>query len=257
MKYAFVTPYYREERALIERCIASVRAQTPQADHILVADGHPQDWIDAQPVRHIRLDRCHADYGNTPRTLGALLAAAEDYAGIAFLDADNWLEPDHLASCLLAAGSTPDCDYVIAQRHLRRPDGTPLPLPDEPVVDHVDTNCLFMLPGSYHIIPHFGLMPHGLAAVGDRIFYAALRGARMRPAVVPHKTVNYLALFASMYARAGETPPPEAKRLDPGRILADWLQQQTPRTLELAGRRAGIRFAAHPVQQPAAPGQRR
>jgi hypothetical protein len=41
--YVFVTPYYKETRTCLERCIASVKQQTMRADHILVADGFPQD----------------------------------------------------------------------------------------------------------------------------------------------------------------------------------------------------------------------
>jgi hypothetical protein len=44
-RYAIVTPYYKEDRALIERCIDCVRAQSIPTEHILVADGHPQSWI--------------------------------------------------------------------------------------------------------------------------------------------------------------------------------------------------------------------
>ena len=89
MKYAIVTPYFKETPSLLKRCIRSVRDQTLNADHIMVADGHPQDWIDNERVRHIRLDRSHNDYGNTPRGIGAILAIAEQYSGIGLLDADN------------------------------------------------------------------------------------------------------------------------------------------------------------------------
>ena len=110
-RYCVVTPYYKEERALLERCFGSVRRQVPNVDHIVVADGHPQDWIDALPVRHIKLDRAHGDYGNAARGLGALMAIAEGYDGIAFLDADNWYDDDHLASCLAAAESGQDISH--------------------------------------------------------------------------------------------------------------------------------------------------
>jgi len=44
-----ITPYYKEDPALLRRCMDSVRAQTVPAEHFLVADGHPQDWIDSEP----------------------------------------------------------------------------------------------------------------------------------------------------------------------------------------------------------------
>jgi glycosyltransferase involved in cell wall biosynthesis len=123
-RYAIVTPYYKEEKWLLERCIRSVHAQTVKVEHFMIADGHPQDWLDREPMRHLRLDREHRDFGNTPRTIGALLAVSEGYDGIGFLDADNWFENDHVAGCIAAAARSETCDYVIARRNLCRPDGS-------------------------------------------------------------------------------------------------------------------------------------
>ena len=73
---------------MLKRCMDSVRRQTTKVDHMLVADGFPQDWISTEPVRHLILDRPHADYGDVARGVGALTAVAEKYDGIAFLDAE-------------------------------------------------------------------------------------------------------------------------------------------------------------------------
>src|SRR5574337_2079445 len=105
LKVAVVTPYFKEPAATLARCIDSVRKQHADREigeiaHILVADGHPQHWIDDLSVRHLKLDRAHGDFGNTPRSIGAQLAASEGYDAIAFLDADNWLDPDHVAACV-------------------------------------------------------------------------------------------------------------------------------------------------------------
>ena len=81
-----VTPYCGKGRATIERCIASVAAQTVAVDHILVADGHPQDWVAAVAATHLVLDRGHGDCGNAARGLGGLLAAARSPVAVA-----NWV----------------------------------------------------------------------------------------------------------------------------------------------------------------------
>jgi hypothetical protein len=60
-RYCVVTPYFKEDRAMLQRCMDSVRRQTTKVDHMLVADGFPQDWISTEPVRHLILDRPHAD----------------------------------------------------------------------------------------------------------------------------------------------------------------------------------------------------
>lgn len=202
MKPIVITAYYQEDRATLERCIESVRAQISPADHLLVADGHPQDWIDTMPVRHVRLDRAHRDYGNTPRVVGALMAVSEGYDGIGFLDADNWLEPEHIATCRDIAAGCPEADYLVARWILRRPDGTALPLPDNLFPDHVDTNCFFFRPGSFHFISHFSVMPQELSIVGDKVFNMAARAAGLVAAKLPHSTVNYSCLWPSLYRLA-------------------------------------------------------
>jgi len=246
-RYAIVTPYYREDRSLLERCIASVRKQSIAADHILVADGFPQAWLDEAGVRHFKLDRHHGDFGNTPRGVGALIAIGEEYDAIGLLDADNWLEPDHIALCLAAARVTPaPCDYVVARRTFRRPDETIMPIPEEP--GHVDTNCFFFLRGSFGVIPHWTTMPKNLSSFCDRYFYYMLCRHPFTAATVSKPTVNYHCLWGWMYRALGETPPPDAKpSLDvdkPGR----WLRSLNRRELEVASRLVGVPAIPIPAQ---------
>jgi glycosyltransferase involved in cell wall biosynthesis len=239
-RYIVVTPYHREERRLLERCIGSVRAQTVPAEHLLVADGCPQDWIDSAGVRHLRLDTAHADYGNTPRGVGALLAAAEGYGAIALLDADNWFDPRHIELCL-AAGAVADCDVVFARRNLMRPDETRMDFPDEPV--HVDTSCYFFLPGSYHMLHFWALMPREISQFGDRVFYSALRAHRLVTVAVDVPTVNYQVISEGYYRALGETPPSGAKPdLDP-RTAFEWLASLDDRQHVIASRHAGVSLA--------------
>jgi Glycosyl transferase family 2 len=246
-RYAIITPYLEENRSLLERCVASVRDQSIAADHILVADGFPQDWIDDAGVRHLKLDRAHGDFGNTPRGVGALLAIGEEYDGIGLLDADNWLEPDHIAACLAAARTIPTpCDVVIAQRTFRRPDETIMPVPEE--AGHVDTNCFFFLRGSFSVIPYWATMPKNLASFCDRYFYHTLSQQPFTGVTVPRPTVNYHCLWEWMYRALGETPPIDAKpSLDidkPGR----WLRSLDRRDYEIAARLLGISVIPVPAQ---------
>lgn len=208
-----ITPYYKESREILERCIQSVRCQTVLTDHILVADGFPQDWIDGAGVRHICLDRCHADYGDTPRGIGASLAASEGYQAIGFLDADCWLEPEHTEYCLELAqkAGTSSCDYVIALRHERRPDGSIINVGQVPPEKHVDTNCYFFLRGGFSVLPVWASIPREVSAVGDRLFYRAVKANLLRPVVATRKTVNYTCMWESIYRVIGEEPPEGAK----------------------------------------------
>lgn len=243
MRYAIVTPYYKESRQLLERCIDSVRAQTIAADHILVADGHPQDWIDGAGVRHIRLDRAHGDYGNTPRGIGAVLAIAEQYDGLGLLDADNWLDARHVEHCLATHDAAKltgaAADYVIARRNFCRPDGSVMPVVDEPVEHHVDTNCFFFFPGAYHIVPYFGTMPRELSPVCDRIFFLSVRHRGLRGVETGQVTVNYHCLWEAVYHNIGELPPPGSKPNIDGPSVQAWIDSRTPEERFLAQRLSG------------------
>ena len=216
-RYAIVTPYSSEDTASLERCIASVKCQTIAADHILVADGSQQGWLEQRGVRHLVLDRIHRDYGNTPRGLGALLAAAEDYDGIGMLDADNWLEPHHVASC----SRHWEADVVFSSRRMILSDGTEVSAEDGD--EHVDTNCFFFHPGSYYLLTKWLQIPRSLALISDRIFYQSLRFCALRSSWTKQVTVNYNSRWKSVYEAAGRTPPPQAaKRIDPQAVFASF-----------------------------------
>ena len=239
-----VTPYYTEDRLTLERCIRSVRSQSVGTEHLLVADGNPQDWIDHEDVRHLRLDRSHADHGNTPRGVGALLAAAEGFDAIALLDADNWIDSNHLEVCLNAAARAGrKCDFVIARRRFRRPDGSVLPVQDEPISEHVDTNCFVFLRGSYHLLSFWALMPKPLSMAGDRFFWAGLRARRLVGARVTEiVTVNYSTMWAGEYLKNGETPPDGAKTVADFEPMRDWLRSLNRQERKVASRLAGVRL---------------
>jgi hypothetical protein len=243
-RYAVVTPYYKEQRRLLERAMSSVCLQTVPADHLLIADGFPQDWIDAEPVRHFRLDKAHGDYGNTPRGYGAMIAAAEQYDAICFLDADNWLEPDHVEHCLEVAASAADgvCDFVIARRTFRRPDETIMEIADEPIRQHVDTGCFFFLKGTYHLLPVWMLMPRELSILGDRIFWKAVQGNPLFVGVAKRPTVNYHCLWAGMYRSLGEEPPADAKASIDRQPIDTWLASLSDRERQIVERLARVKL---------------
>lgn len=242
-KIAVVTPYYKEAREVLERCLASVAGQSVAADHFLIADGYPQSWLEAQPVRHLTLDRAHDNFGNTPRAIGALLAIGEGYDAIGFLDADNWLETDHLAHCLEVAEGASDgpCDYVLAKRIFWRPDGGILEIPEGSDVFDGDTNCYLFFPGSFHMLAIWGTMPQEIAVVADRMFFRAMQVAGLRQVRATRKTVNYETLFEGTYRLAGETPPPNAKWVDFAAAV-EWIDSLDPREREVAERRVGAPF---------------
>lgn len=170
-----------------------------------------------------------------------MLAASEAFAPIMMLDADNWLEPQHVETCLAAAATTPGTDFVVARRHLRRPDGSILPIQDEPVAQHVDTSCFAFFPGSYHMLPIWASMPKQMSSIGDRVFWAALRKSALTGvAVASPVTVNYSCAWESFYHALGERPPPGSKpNIDAGPVWA-WWSSLEDREREIATRLAGV-----------------
>ena len=224
----------------------SVAAQGIAVTHFLVSDGHPQDWLDNAPVRHLRLGCSHADFGNTPRSIGGILAASEGFDAIGFIDADNWLEPGHVLGCLRTAEQAGDeVDYVIATRQLVRDDGSVMPVHtrDDKDGSHVDTNCFFLLPGSFHTLGQWGVMPKPLALIGDRIYVGSLRAQGLRSVRNPAVTVNYLCTWAYLFEALGETPPDYAKSsIDLSRTRT-WWRELAPRDRAIVDR-----LAAAPVR---------
>ena len=243
-RVAAITPYYNESEYLIKRCIDSVRNQKIKTDHFLVADGLGHDWLDQAVQRHLRLGKSHKDFGNTPRGLGSLLAVSEGYDAIFFLDADNWIEPNHVDTCIQSAMTAfknwYECDYVIAKRLFRRLDETVMPLAEE--AGHVDTNCYFFLPGSFHLLSLWITQPKYLSSLGDRFFYTILKSRNLNAAINNHPTVNYHCMWTSSYTSIGETPPVGTKE----NIVNDYkgvIKNLSEREIEVLSRlTGGLRF---------------
>lgn len=89
MRVAVISAYYKESRHVLRKCHESVFAQAGDGTHFMVADGFPDADIDNWPgVVHIKIPN-RADYGDTPRGVGAASAATSGFDAICFLDADN------------------------------------------------------------------------------------------------------------------------------------------------------------------------
>ena len=211
-------------------------------DHFLVADGHPQNWINSQGISHIILDKAHGDYGNTPRCIGAMLAQSRDYDAITFLDADNWIDSNHIESCITTRRDFNDVDYIVSKRRFVREDGSVLDWQQEPTSQLVDTSCYFLLPTSYPLIPVWATMPKALSVHGDRIFLAGLNAYGLKFKENVNQTVNYLCTDKNIYLRLGEQPPTYSKEMN-FEPLRDWLNNITEDAYEYAMFKMGFRLS--------------
>ena len=207
-----ITPYCREPAAQLAACHESVKGQSVPCTHVMVADGHPRQEVGDWAVEQIILPRAHGDWGNQARGIGALFAVRRGFDAIAFLDADNWYEPGHLASMVevhLLTGAL----VCTSGRTLHRPDGSLMyaDVTDSDGKHHVDTNCFFLTRGAFGLLPIWSRMPAELGPIGDRILWQAIVARDLRRAHRSRPTVAYRTLYRCHYDGIGEAAPAGAK----------------------------------------------
>jgi glycosyltransferase involved in cell wall biosynthesis len=214
VRLAIITAYFQEDRATIERCIESVRKQSVRVEHILVADGHPQDWVAASGLRHLALDRAHGDFGDTPRLAGLVLAIREGFDAIQFLDADNVIYPHHAAMAAALLQDTGAHMLVLKEHHLR-PDGSILNYTSAhyEALSRIDTNAYLFARPSFPTALKWSLIPRELSYMGDRVFRSVFSKVGHPVAVAPEPTVGYASMWADVYRAVGEEPPPGCRDL--------------------------------------------
>ena len=206
-RVAVITPYYKESLALLEQCHQSVLAQSEPCLHVLVSDGHPRPRINHWNAEHVRLPRSHGDIGSTPRLIGCYHAIGLGVEAVAFLDADNWYGPDHIAT-LLAAMEREQADFVSSSRTLCRLDGSvmgPCPLTDPE--RFIDTNAMLVGRGAFSLLHHWVLMPDYGHLIGDRVMLHYLKRSGVSHHHLDVASVFYRCAKEGLYRHMGETIP--------------------------------------------------
>lgn len=234
-RVAVVTPYFRIEPEKLKRCCESVAAQSHPSDHILVADGEPQDMPDGLSPIHIKLPENVGNSGATPRGFGGIYAFAQGYDVVAFLDADNWYEPDHIARALDAMAKD-DLDVVFAKRHIIFPDGDVLSVedPQDLAQTHVDTNCYVISKSAAPVMGMMALYPKEFGVGEDRYLRLIIDGMKFKTGYVDKKTVWYETNWGFHYKLANKKPLHPIRR--PARRISDtW-------SPELFTERTGLRL---------------
>ena len=206
-RVAVITPYHGEDLAYITQCHQSVLAQTYPALHVLVADGSPLPEISSWQAHHVILPVCHGDIGSTPRLIGSYHAIGLGMDAIAFLDADNWYAPNHLAN-LMEARQHDKAEFVSSGRMLCRLDGTAMaPCTLINPQNFIDTNCMLFSREAYPLLHHWVLMPNYGHLIGDRIMFHHIRQSGMRHSHISEPTVNYRCGKEGLYRLLGEQIP--------------------------------------------------
>jgi len=227
-KIAIVTPWNGHNEDWLRFCMQTVREQTLKVDHLVVLDEIPALFSQVRclqlPARDFGSNIFgHEDVGNLARGLGAMLCAAEGYDAIGFLDADNWIDHDHVEQ--LWEGHTDTGSAVVAaRRQMHALDGELLyQESDAHARSHVDTNCMFLTRAAFDLLSIWTQIPSDLAAVGDQLFWRVVRQwLREEPPYLSSPTVHYRTAYAVHYEGIGREPPPGAKRLEPVSATLDF-----------------------------------
>ncbi len=211
MKVAVITPYYKTPDEWLLECHRSVKAQTHPCTHILIADGRPQSVVDTLDAQHLCLPANIGDYGDTPRGMGSVLAISQGFDAIAYLDADNWYSPEHIAT-VVALHEKTGAAVITSARNLHRLDGTLLgPCNESDGDSFVDTNCYFLTRVAFSIVPTWWMMESWMHAIDDRVILGQIKQAGLTQAHSSLPTVAYRTAFKFHYERFGEAPPPGTK----------------------------------------------
>jgi hypothetical protein len=224
-RIAVVTPYYKEPLEWLRQCHDSVLAQEVPADHYMVAHGFPRAEVASWNVRHAVIPYGQADGGSMGRGVGGALADAAGYDFIAYLDADNWFLPGHLAS-LLELHRTTGAPVCTSFRSFHKPDGTRLDVTEqaEDQLQHVDTSCFFLHRSTFNLLALWTRIPQPLVMLCDRVFLSALRNERFGVVSTRRRTVAYRTLYELHYTGAGLAPPPGFKPRAVLQSAFQWLQ---------------------------------
>lgn len=213
-RVAVITPYYLESIEILKQCHKSVLLQGANVTHFMIADGHPNDEVDDWDTVHIRLQKGHADNGNTPRAVGSVLAQSEGFDYIAYLDADNWFHQGHLSS-LIELQETEGSDVCCSMRTFHNLEGVEMVGLLDPVDEsrtHVDTSCFLIHKTAFRFcVPIWANMPKQLSPICDKVFYAGIQHYKLH---VSHSTLRTLAFrtqYLFHYQKSGFPVPKEAK----------------------------------------------
>ena len=175
MKPAVITPYYQEDAETLRRSHFSVDQQSVGAAHFYVGDGICNPLIDEFDAIHLSLPVNSADNGNTPRCLGALLAASLGHNPIFFLDADNYFLSNHIHEALALKKLDPGLDVAFSGRQILLDDGSKFaPAPEDRLRLFADTSTMCFFRSSYRALGLWGLIPKGLSPICDRIIYESI-----------------------------------------------------------------------------------
>ena len=207
MKPAVITPYYQEDEKILRRSYLSVRNQSVSAQHFYIGDGVSNPLIDTWSVVHLSLPINSANNGNTPRCLGALLAASLGHNPIFFLDADNYYLVNHIQEALSIKELNPDADVIFSGRQILLDDGTIFcPAPEDRLRLFADTSTMCFFKSSFSALWLWGVIPKKLSPICDRIIYESISTMGLSTAWTEKQSMIFESHYKAHYQAAKKIP---------------------------------------------------
>jgi hypothetical protein len=181
--------------------------------HLIVTDGAFENFLSCPPDVHVlNLPKRTGDFGDTPRAVGSMYALSLRANLLSYLDADNWVVPDHLASILDAIVP---CDALVitTKRQFAAIDGRPLGAIclTSNGIEFCDTNCLTLYGAALRLGLCWGDIHPGEHAIDDRVVWGEIRKSSIPCIHTDLATVFYRANSAGIYHDLGLTPPDDAR----------------------------------------------
>jgi glycosyltransferase involved in cell wall biosynthesis len=212
MRVAVVVPFHDEREEWLRCCFQSVAEQQSPAAIIAVGDGATPNAV-GPFHRLIQLPEAHRDGGRAARAIGASEAVNSGFDAVAFLDADNWFSPLHIAE-MLRLHATTGASICTASLSIVRVDGRPFEpeLPSESDGEtHADTSTIFVTREAFPLLSNWALVPPELGSICDRVWWQLAKSSGYKRAHSTMKTVFYRNRYAEQYRVLGETPPAGTK----------------------------------------------
>lgn len=181
--------------SLVE-CVESVRNQTYPCRHYVFADGKETIFEERANLLHLEnLCVLPVKTGGNGMMNGGIMAASAYLVQeemIAWLDDDNWYEPDHIEELVKAKGDKP---YAHSLRKLLNPDGTFYDYDDFESLGQysgfIDLNCYLMDRSVAVQVAPMWYHTTGELMIGDRYMYQCLSQNKIPFGESGKYTVNY------------------------------------------------------------------
>jgi hypothetical protein len=190
----------------------------------MIGDGPNASKIEIPSARIYRLKKHFNDFGESPRRFGVRCALKEGFNVIAFLDADNWYFPHHLAS-LLEAHKQSGAKVCTARRVFVDLNGAAFALCDlSDGRTFCDTNCIAFFGPATQWALYSRYVGKKLRPIHDRILWTAIRNAEEQVAHTGNYSVAYRCKYHSPYLKLGHPLPQGLPRRGTaiGDALARW-----------------------------------